>query len=233
MMRRRTMLLSLCAAVTLSAVGVAGYLLVQDTDETVEAIRLDGFSVAPTIEPSAEEGRSRSVDGLEQLVGVLHAGDDVDDWYVAGVEVDFGPEEWLLTDPVVDDFDGDGVADPLPEELSALEGTEVTLGVRYDDDDDTDRDDARVFTVNGMILRDTAGGPAPWESGEDAVEADRAAVASAAEAAVGEGARVVDVERTEEDGWQGWEADVRGGDGREYDVILDLSGEVVDVRQDD
>lgn len=227
-MRRRTTFLVTCAT-ALSALAIGGYVLPGDPERRVDTIRLEGFTGAPTLRSPVGEGPSRPVDGLEQLVGGLRSGEAVEDWYVAGVGVDFGPRAWLLTDAIVGDFDGDGVADPVLEELRALEGAEVTLGVRYD----SDRDDAGVFTINGSTLRDTDGGPAPWEDSGASREADRGEVALAAEEAVGEGARTTDTERVDEDDRRGWEARVRGSDGQEYHVILDLSGAVVDVRAND
>ncbi|MEU0492823.1 PepSY domain-containing protein [Nocardiopsis sp. NPDC006139] len=245
MMQKRTTILLATSAAGLLAVGaVGGYLLLDDPEQQIQPISLTGFSSggAPAAAPADGDGgtsATRSVEGLEQLTGELRADDDQDrdedhdDWSVAGVDVDFGPEEWLLTDPVVEDYDGDGTAAPLLEELRGLEGTEVTLGVRYEEDDDGEREDADVYTVNGLNLRDPDGGPAPWDNSGTEGEADRDAVSAAAEAAVGEGARAVDADRDDEDGHQVWDVEVHGADGREYDVIVDLSGEVVDVREDD
>ncbi|MFL1377940.1 MULTISPECIES: PepSY domain-containing protein [unclassified Nocardiopsis] len=243
-MQTRTTILLSSAAGLLAVGAVGGYLLLDDPEQPVQPIGLTGFSAgsAPTTDPADGEGgtsTTRSVESLEQLTGELRAdadqarGEDHDDWKVAGVDVDFGPEEWLLTDPVLEDYDGDGTAAPLLEELRGLEGTEVTLGVRYEEDDDGERDDADVYTVNGLNLRDPDGGPAPWDNSGTEGEADRDTVAAAAEAAVGEGANAGEVERDDEDGHQVWKAEVRGADGREYDVIVDLSGEVIDVREDD
>src|SRR5690606_22547925 len=180
-----------------------------------------------TTAPAAE-----AVVGLDQLVGELRAGDDPDDWSVGGVEVDFGPDGWLVAAPALADFDGDGTAEPVLDELRGLEGTEVTLGVRYEADDDGERDDADVFTVGGVTYRDPAGGPAPWQAAGDRPATDRDAVAAAAAAAVGDGARATEVDRETEDGWSGWEVEVHDGRGREYQVLVDSAGTVVDVRPD-
>ncbi|WP_017588916.1 hypothetical protein [Nocardiopsis ganjiahuensis] len=233
MMRRRRTTLVACAAAALAVLGVSGYLFPKDPDLVVDTIRLDGFTSAPTLRSPVGEGTSRPVDGLEQLIGELRSGAAPQDWYVGGVGVDFGPRAWLLTDPVVEDFDGDGTAGPLLEELRALEGSEVTLGVRHAPDGDPERDDAGVFTVNGLTFRDPDGGAAPWEDTGSLSEAGREEVATAAEEAVGEGAEATGVDRVDEDGWRGWEARVRGADGQWYSVILDLSGAVADVRVND
>ncbi|MEE2047981.1 hypothetical protein Q7689_32110, partial [Nocardiopsis tropica] len=145
MQRNTVILLSSAAAAGLLAVGTIGYLVVDDPEQQVDSIELTGVTSGSA--PSASGGdasgqnppSTQSVDGLEQLVGELRAdgdddgdGDDTDDWTVSGVEVDFGPEEWLLTDPELEDFDGNGTVQPLLDELRGLEGTEVTLGVRYE-----------------------------------------------------------------------------------------------------
>lgn len=242
MQTKTIIILSSAAAAGLLAVGTVGYLVAGDPEQQVAPIALTGVTAGADSETGGNgqsqqsEPSTRTVDGLEQLVGELRAGDDVDDWSVSGVEVDFGPEEWLLTNPELEDFDGNGTVEPLLDELRGLEGTEVTLGVRYEDDDDDegeDRDDADVFTVNGTAFRDTDGGPAPWQNTGEQAAADRETVSANAAAAVGEGATTVDVERQDEDGWDGWEAEVRGADGQEYDVILDAAGEAVDVRAED
>jgi hypothetical protein len=244
MQRKTVIILSSSVAAGVLAVGTVGYLVLEDPEQQVAPIRLTGVTAGADPEAGGaeqsprNEPSTRSVDGLEQLVGELRAGDDVDDWSVSGVEVDFGPEEWLLTNPELEDFDGNGTVEPLLDELRGLEGTEVTLGVRYEADEDGggnggERDDADVFTVNGMPFRDTEDGPAPWQNTGEQAAADRGTVSANAAAAVGEGATTVGVERQDEDGWEGWEAEVRGADGQEYDVVLDAAGEAVDVRAED
>lgn len=229
-MRRRTTVLVTCVAAASAVLGVGGYHFSEDPERTVDAIHLDGFTGASSLPEPSGEGVSMPVDGLEQLVGELRSGDDLADWYGAGVEVDFGPRAWLLTDPVLEDFDGDGVTDPVLDELRALDGTDVALGVRYDSDEGEGRDEAGVFTVNGLSFRDVDGGPAPWEEPGTRPEAARKEAVAAAEEAVGDGARATGIERTDEDGWQ---VGVRSPDGRFYDVFLDFSGEVEDIRSGD
>lgn len=209
----------------LGGAGVVGALLMDDPDRTFEPIRVGVSVSSASTTPPAEEPGSQAVQGLEQLVGELRPGSEADDWYVAGVEVDFGPEAWLFSDPVVGDFDGDGRTEPVLAELHDLDGAEVTLGVRYEPDDE--RDDADVFTVNGVTYRD-AGGDTPWQTDIQSL-VDHVTVSTTAALAVGEGARVVEVEWNTEDGWGGWEVDVVSGDGTEFDVFLDATGTVVDM----
>lgn len=181
--------------------------------------------------PSAGTGITlQAVDGLEQLVGTLRSGDEPDDWYVSGVEVDFGPDGWIAAAPVFDDYDGDGTAEPLLDELRGLDGRTVTLGVRYEIDDDRDRDDADAFTIEGLGFRDPTGGQAPWQNTPTGTEASREEVSSAAASAVGQGSTVVEIDRESDDGWRGWDVEVRGADGRLYQAYLDPAGTVVDVR---
>lgn len=172
----------------------------------------------------------RAVEGLDQLVGILQPDVDSDDWYVSGVDVDFGPEAWIAAAPASEDYDGDGTAEPFLTELRDLQGREVTIGVRYDGDDD--RDDAYAFTIEGLPFRDPAGGAAPWQTPVAGVPASRDDIAAAAAAAVGSGATVLDIDREVDDGWTGWDVDVRSSDGRDYDVYVDLTGAVLDVRSD-
>ena len=222
--------------------GAAIKAAISDPEVNVEAVELIGMSGTPVGtrppsgsvgEPSPEVGEPvvvQSVDGLEQLIGNLRAGEYPDDWDVSGVEVDFGPDGWISGAPSFGDFDGDGIDEPLLVELRGLEGRTVTLGVRYSVDDD--RDDAHAFTVEGRAFRDPAGGPAPWQTTNDGVEASREEIAAAAAAAVGSGAVTLDIERETDDGWTNWDVDVRANDGRIYQVYLDLAGTVLDVRPD-
>lgn len=217
-------------AAALGGVGAVGYLLIDDPERTFEPIRV-GVTVSGTpTAPPPDGPESQAVQGLEQLAGDLRPGDEADDWYVAGVEVDFGPEAWLFSDPVVGDFDRDGSTEPVLTELRDLDGHEVTIGVRYEPDDQ--RDDADVFTLNGVTYRDAAGGDTPWQTDIQSL-VDHVTVATTAAHAVGEGARVVEVEWDTEDGWDGWEVDVVGGDGAEYDVFLDANGAIIDMHPGD
>ena len=55
---------------------------------------------------------------------------------IDGVDLDFGPDDWVATAEAPDDFDGDGTVESLRDELAGLVGREVTLLVRFDDDGD-------------------------------------------------------------------------------------------------
>jgi hypothetical protein len=246
-MRTRSALFVTAGVVGAAVGGFAIASALSDPDQTIEPIALDTpltTDMASSGPPSTDVVESgtptgsvdesvplQGVEGLEQLEGTLSSGDDPDDWYVAGVEVDFGPDGWITTAPAFDDYDGDGNAEPLLDELRGLEGRSVTLGVRYEIDDD-DRDDADAFTIEGLAYRDATGGSAPWQTTPPGVEASRDDITAAAEAAVGEGAVASEIERENEDGWTGWDVEVRSAEGREYQVYLDHAGTVVDVRLD-
>lgn len=226
------------AAVGAAAISAA----ITDPDVGVDSVEMSGVNRAPSTRAPSTGSVSvpagpgtgsidvQTVDGLEQLIGTLRAGDDPDDWFVSGIEVDFGPDGWISGAATFGDYDGDGIPEPLLAELRGLEGRNVTLGVRYDIDGD--RDDADAFTIEGSAFRDPTGGPAPWQTMPAGAEATRDDIAAAAVAAVGPGAVATDVDPETDDGWTGWDVEVRAADGREYQVYLDLTGDVLDVRPD-
>ncbi|MDD9371763.1 MAG: hypothetical protein PV358_16715, partial [Acidimicrobiales bacterium] len=150
--------------------------------------------------------------------------DVVDDLEINGVDLDFGPDDWVATAEASADFDGDGTTATLRDELAGLVGQELTVLVRFDDDGD----DADVYVVGEHTYRDVSA-PAPWlPEGSADDEALRAAAADA----VGEGAEVIELD-AEDDGDAAWEAKVRDADGADHDVRLDAAGAVLDVEQDD
>lgn len=189
MTRQRTFALvtaGLLGAAALSACGSDDTRTVGSVDvgglapaaSTTDASPSAGDAAAPTAAPTAAP-----VAALQPVQGVLARDDDdddtdddasddpadrYDDFTVNGIEVDFGPSEWILTAGALQDYDGDGTAEPFAAELDGLVGQQVTLQVRDDDDDDDradDRlDDADVYEINGLALRDLTG-PAPWRGG--------------------------------------------------------------------
>lgn len=177
---------------------------------------------------------SQQVQGLDQIQGVLTRDDDDDhrddrdDFEAADVDLELGPDSWLLSAGPIADFDGDGTLSPVIEELETLIGQEVTVLGRMDDDGD----DLEVYEIQGLTFRDSAGGPAPWRSGDDADALGRNQIAEAALAAVGEGSRLDSVDR-EDDNGSSWEVEVVDAQGREQRVLLDAAGAVLDIRLDD
>ena len=132
--------------------------------------------------------------------------DDPDDFYLGPIELDFGPDTWVMTAGPIEDFDGDGRPRRLLNELDGLVGRQVTALVRFD----ADGDDANVYRLNDRTYRDSASGrpprwePRPYEP--DAASSDRDGRTAAAAAAVGRGARSwTDLER-QSAGEVAWEA---------------------------
>jgi len=185
MTRQRTFALVAAGLLGAAALTACG----SDDSRTVGAVAVDGASPASSTSAAAPASPSAStappveaVSALQTVQGVLARDDDgdddgddgdddpadrYDDFTVNDVEVDFGPSEWVIAAPALQDYDGDGTAEPFAAELDGLVGQQVTLQVR-DDDDDTDADDrlddADVYEVNGLALRDLTG-PAPWRGG--------------------------------------------------------------------
>jgi hypothetical protein len=190
MTRQRTFALVAAGLLGTAALTACG----SEDSRTVGAVAVDGLSPAASTSEAPSAGPSASatppvqpVSALQTVQGVLERDDDsdddrddpadrYDDFTVNGVEVDFGPSEWIIAAPVLQDYDGDGTAEPYAAELDGLVGQQVTLQVGDDDDDSDDRsddssddsgdrlDDADVYEVNGLAVRDLAG-PAPWRGG--------------------------------------------------------------------
>jgi hypothetical protein len=151
--------------------------------------------------------------------------DDRDEFEVAGVDLEVGPESWLLTAGPVADFDGDGTLRPVLEELEGLVGSEVTVLGRLDDDGD----ELEVYVIQDL---GSTSGPAPWETGDQGDALDRDAVVEAALDAVGADSRLDSVDR-EDDGGAAWEVEVVDAQGREQRVLVAADGTVLDIRPED
>jgi hypothetical protein len=228
MATRRTVVLAAAAGLGLAAVacGVVALAAQDDPRIQVGAVALDRVDAAALTGTGDQQ-----VAALDLIEGMLERrGDDPDDFYVGAVELEFGPEAWVRTAGPGEDYDGDGIAEDLLAELEGLVGQPVTARVRLDNDGD----DADVYVLNDLTYRDSAGGPAPWlQAGTAAGEAvSPQAVAQAAAAAVGDGARVDELDR-QAAGDVAWEAALITADGREHTVLLDSAGKVLDTRPDD
>lgn len=239
MLARRTVAIGALGAAVIGVGGVAALSVLDDPDGSVDPVNVSDATSSDVVAPTGEGGSSRQVPGLDELSGTVTGDDDrgdgshgdrddrddvVDDLEINGVELDFGPRDWVATAEAVADFDGDGTVEALRDELAGLVGREVTLLVRFDDDGD----DADVYVIGDVTYRDVSG-PAPWLP---AGAAGDEALRSAAAAAVGEGAQVIELD-AEDDGDVAWEAKVRAADGSEHEVRLDAAGNVIDVRDDD
>ncbi len=174
--------------------------------------------------------QNRQVLALEQLSGTFQEdvdrdGDtDHDDFEIGRVDLDFGPDDWLRTAGPIEDFDGDGTAENVLDELRGLVGQEVTLLVRFDDDDEAD-----VYVINDLTFRDSSSGSAPWETDTERAEARQQAI-DAAMAAVPNAARVDDVDRN---GDGSWDVEIVDNAEREHDVRVSAAGAVLRVDPDD
>lgn len=235
--RRSIKVAAVAMALAILALGGAALAAQDDPVEKVAAVDLGQFSIAAGTDPTAAVDSAQQVAALDPIEGTLERrGDDPDDLVIGTVELELGPERWLRTAGPLRDYDGDGTPEDLRGELDALVGQAVTALVRLDDDGD----EGDLYVLNDLVYRDSAGGPAPWQQGRTAREgastlgqaASPEKVAEAAARAVGEGARVDELDR-EDGGAVAWEADVIAADGRERTVLLDAAGQVLDVRRDD
>jgi|GEM_PF-1917466 len=203
------------------------------TDDNASTTSTGGRTGSSTDDATGSP-QPRQVEGLDEIRGVLTRddddsdddSDDTADFEVAGVDLELGPEGWLLGAGAVADFDGNNTLDPVLTELEGLLGQEVVVLGRLDDDDDIE-----VYEIQGLTFRDSAGGPAPWQRGDDAAALSRDEIAAAALQAVGADSHLDSVDR-EDDGGAAWEVEVVDAQGREQRVLLDAAGAVLDIRLD-
>ena len=226
---RRRLTTAAVAVAVAALVAVTIWLLTRpDPVETVAPVVVDEVSAAPPV-PGSAGPQQEQIEALDRLSGALRHGGDTAEFVLDDIELDFGPDAWVLTAPATADFDGDGTAEVLLAELRGLVGQPVTAMVRLDEDGD----DADVFVLNELTYRDSTGANLPWQpAGTTGTTVTAEVVRSAATKAVGEGAEVTELERVRA-GRVAWEADVRGVDGVEHTVLLGADGAVLDVRRAD
>jgi hypothetical protein len=152
---------------------VAASTLSDDPESSVRAVEVGSLSESASgASTSTTGGGSQQVAGLSELSGrVTQASDDdgFDDLVVDGIELDFGPDEWIARAGPMRDFDDDGEREALRAEIEGLRDTDATFRVRLDDDGD----EADVYLINDLTYHDPAGAP-PWQpsgSGSDAATA--------------------------------------------------------------
>ena len=220
--RRRVLALVLAFVALAVTVGASWLLLRPDPIEQVGVVPITGVTVDPV--PTSAT-RSQQVDALDPLEGTLLAGDpdDPEEFLLGAVELDFGPEAWVLTAGPIQDYDGDQQTERLIDELKALVGQPVSLLVRPGDQGD----DALVYTLNRLPYRDPAG-PPPWLSATPTSTATASLdeVRAAAIAAVGAGAKIIELE-PEPAGQVAWEATVLALNGATFTVLLSPTAEVL------
>ncbi len=222
---RLAMIIALALALTAIGAATGWLVLRRDPSVQVGSVPISGISVRAA--PTTSATRSQQVEALDHLEGTLQAGDDPGQFTLGSVDLDFGPDAWVLTAGPLQDYDQDQRIEALLDELAGLTGQQVTILVRPGDDGD----EADVYVLNDLPYRDPAG-PPPWTTATptSAASASDAQLRTAATTAVGERARVVELER-EPAGQVAWEASVIAADGTEYTVLLSAAGDVLDVRQ--
>lgn len=220
------------ALCTLVGVAIGTAVNLNDPEEPVGVVSISD-SEAPAVAQRAEPGggTSRQVAALDEVSGTVRyepdEGPDVDELVVAGVELEFGPDGWIRRAGPMEDYDGDGSAEALRDELAGLVGTEARFLVRLDGDGD----EGTVYTINDLTYRDPTR-QAPWlEGASDGEVATEEEILRAAAQAVGENAVVTELE-ADDHGPDVWEAEVTDAEGREYDVDLDAAGTVLSVERD-
>jgi hypothetical protein len=222
--RRLAMIIALVLAT--AAIGAAAGWLMLRRDPSVEvgSVPISGLSVRAA--PTSSATRSQQVEALDRLEGTLRAGDDPGQFTLGSVDLDLGPDAWVLTAGPLQDYDQDQTTEALLDELTGLTGRPMTTLVRPGDGGD----EADVYVLNDLPYRDPAGLP-PWTTTPTSTaRATEDQLRNAAAAAVGEGARVDDLE-PEPAGQVAWEASVIAADGTEYTVLLSAAGDVLDVRR--
>ncbi len=222
--QRRVLAVVLALVAVATIAGVSWLLLRPDPTEEVGAVPITGVTIdpVPTSAPS-----NQPVEALRPLDGTLEPGDpdDPEEFMLGAVELDFGPEAWVLTAGPIQDYNGDQKTEALIAELKALVGKRVNLLVRPGDQGDN----ALVFVLNSLPYRDPAG-PPPWMTATPTSTATASLdeVRAAAIAAVGAGARIIELE-PEPAGKVAWEATVLAVNGATFTVLLSPSAEVLYV----
>jgi hypothetical protein len=210
-----------------AAIGAAAGWLVLRRDPSVQvgSIAITGVNVRAA--PTSSATRSQQVEALDRLEGTLQAGDDPGQFTLGSVDLDLGPDAWVLTAGPLQDYDQDQSSEALLDELTGLTGQRVTALVRPGDGGD----EADVYVLNDLPYRDPAGLP-PWTTTTptSTARASEDQLRNAAAAAVGAGARVDDLE-PEPAGQVAWEASVIAANGTDYTVLLSAAGDVLDVRR--
>lgn len=158
---RSPLLIGLSVAGIALVAGVIGFttaLVLDDPEEPVQARVIEVGPTATVLPSPAATAVSQPVDGLERLQGVLRPTEEADEWTLGGIEIDVGPARWMRETVVAADIDGDGERGSILEELTALSGRDVELWVRFDNT----RDDAELFGVEQVLIRDPLDPRPPW-----------------------------------------------------------------------
>lgn len=191
-------------------------------------------SSVPTSTVRTESSGAGIVPGLKEQRGTISVVGD--DFALAGRELDFGPDRWMIATVAAGDLDRDGTVESWWDEVSGSAGRTVTvLG-------DVDDDDIDVFQIEGLAVRPLSG-PAPWSGNNSKVRDDdderlptgtKIDVNKAMSLALAQvPGSVLAVELDIDNGIVFWELEVRSNDGALYDVEIDAnSGRIIEVDRD-
>ena len=226
--RRRLTTAALAVAVV-ALLAVTAWLLTRpDPEESVAPVVVDEVSAAPPL-PGQAGPDQEQIEALDRLSGDLRHGGDTAEFVLDDIELDFGPDAWVITAPATADYNGNGTVEPLLTELEGLVGRAVTAMVRLDEDGD----DADVFVLNEQTYRDSTGANLPWQPVETTgAPVPASVVRTAATEAVGRGSTITELERVRA-GRVAWEASVVDAEGVEHSVLLGADGAVLDLRRAD
>ncbi len=227
MTRKALFVAALLLTALVLAFGVSVLAGREDPTLEVAPVPVDRVGLNPS--PASANPSNLEVPGLDQVDGILKRDtDDAAEFTVGAVELDFGPEAWVLTAAATEDFDDDGRTEKLLAELNGLVGQPVRSAGRID----ADGEEAEVYLLNDLTYRDPASDQVPWRPTPAPGEpASRRTVTAAAVAAVGPESSVDELERERVGGVE-WSASVLDAEGREHLVLLDRTGHVLLVRED-
>lgn len=127
-----TMAITAAAALAVVAVASGGAMAAlaakEDPRASVAPVDVGPLAVAGSMGTGeAPASGGQQVAALDRLEGTLeHRGDDADDFSLGAVELEFGPEEWVLTAGALEDYDRDGTPEKLLNELDGLVGQPIT-----------------------------------------------------------------------------------------------------------
>lgn len=152
-------------AVVAGVIGYATALVLDDPEAAVQTRVIEVATSTAELPPPVGGTTSEPVDGLERLQGTLRASSEPDEWLLGSIEIDVGPERWMRETAVTADVDGNGEVGSIFDELSGLVGRDVELWVRFDET----RDDAELFGIQQVLIRDPLAQRPPW-SGSGSAE---------------------------------------------------------------
>ena len=127
--RRLAMIVALALAITAIGAATGWLVLRRDPSVQVGSVPISGISVRAA--PTTSATRSHQVEALDRLEGTFKAGDDPGQFTLGSVDLDFGPDAWVLTAGPLQDYDQDQRTEALLDELAGLTGQQVTTGTAW------------------------------------------------------------------------------------------------------